>query len=1135
MSHNQSFRRLAALFSLLIAQVTALPALPAYSSVDDVFARQRIDVWRDGRESLTFVDSPGNVAGVSDRQTPTSAASVAAAADTRVFFRSFRDGDWNIYSADGAFANQKRIQNETSAETWPRARLGGGNVLFVSNRSGSSQLYRQNHDGSELLQVTTSGTYGWPEWSPDGRRIAFAADAGGAYHIYTSNSDGTLVSCLTCQDALDHIAPTWSPDGKSIAWIKVLRSTGQAVIMVGNIDGSGARIVADNLYVSSVVRWSPDGVHLAFDYAVAANEWNKVALVNVQTGAVRTVYDARQAFVDATMGAWSPDGQSIYFTRWNYAVQNNELVVTGSYIERISQAGGVPERLTSSGRDASPDVRIVDATPPQSAVQAPSMSQNAVSVIRLRGADRESGIDHFEIQTRTSPSVAWMPYAKLYAGDEIQMNGAPGNLLYIRARAHDYAGNTEPWPDGDAADAVTRLYGQSLDFRVTDNRGWPIPAPLITVSAPLLEGVPLGASDEQTLFVSTPTSFTLALGKAGFGVTSPHQVLNAVNRARLRHIAPPSLSRLDDGGFESGVVAPAWSAARVAIVRRDAKHTGDFGATLGAPYAARQTSFTDETTRIWWQSPLINDLRGGHGMFVTDVGSVVNYWYRSPSNPAVFSRFDTGLRNQSGFGFAQTAAGFHIFWVAGAVPGTNGADAGATDYCFMSINTMRCGAPQRVIEPPPKSGVFHNLTGTAHVFLNETGGLSVVSVVVELGSNSTPVRTRVLMRKQTAAGIWEAPQIARQVDFEPPYLNHALTMDRAGGLHIVYQHERRYWYLRHAPGNGWSAPRAVAEVHSGSLILETTADGALHLLIPTPNGFQYLVRNRDGAWVERATGAFSIYDAEVDNSGRLHVLSFNDSKLLYSVLTPDGQWQDQGAFPLVEPRLARYSMLNAAGSLIVLSNFSSNGFTLHEPVSAADDTNALAAQISIPVSMTRPTLSFFHRNVLSNGASRLRTTVTAATGATVFESAPYADGSWTPASYPLDAWAGQSVTLTFESIRNGSATPADLDEITLGEWRTPVAQEVQPARLPAGYAETSLTISGSNYVSATTIAVIGATAIITPAVIAVGSDSTLTVTLPAGLPFGVYDIVLTNPDGVQSIRYGALQIGQRTWLGIVSR
>jgi len=82
----------------------------------------------------------------------------------------------------------------------------GKTILFSAPRFGepgqpSSNVYTIHPDGTGLVQLThaTGGTMnnGADSWSPDGTRIAFVSNRTGTYQIWTMNADGTNVSRLT--------------------------------------------------------------------------------------------------------------------------------------------------------------------------------------------------------------------------------------------------------------------------------------------------------------------------------------------------------------------------------------------------------------------------------------------------------------------------------------------------------------------------------------------------------------------------------------------------------------------------------------------------------------------------------------------------------------------------------------------------------------------------------------------------------------------------------------------------------------------------------------------------------------------------------------------------------------------------
>jgi TolB protein len=127
-----------------------------------------------------------------------------------------------------------------------------GRVAFVSNLSGTYQLYTMNSDGSDRQQITnlppTDFTIWNPDYSPDGRRIVFYSQQNTPRlsSIYKVRPDGSQLRYLEGPNGL---YPTYSPDGKQI-----LFSGGPTVIdsvnlYTMNADGSNVQTIATDLIV----------------------------------------------------------------------------------------------------------------------------------------------------------------------------------------------------------------------------------------------------------------------------------------------------------------------------------------------------------------------------------------------------------------------------------------------------------------------------------------------------------------------------------------------------------------------------------------------------------------------------------------------------------------------------------------------------------------------------------------------------------------------------------------------------------------------------------------------------------------------------------------------------------------------
>ena len=94
----------------------------------------------------------------------------------------------------------------------------GTKIVFVSDRSGSDEIYVCDAADSNLLQVTNLGNArmpGIPRWSPDGQKIAFDAVFEGHTAIFVIQANGGPPRPLNDQ-ASDNLNPSWSRDG---SWI----------------------------------------------------------------------------------------------------------------------------------------------------------------------------------------------------------------------------------------------------------------------------------------------------------------------------------------------------------------------------------------------------------------------------------------------------------------------------------------------------------------------------------------------------------------------------------------------------------------------------------------------------------------------------------------------------------------------------------------------------------------------------------------------------------------------------------------------------------------------------------------------------------------------------------------------------
>ena len=201
----------------------------------------------------------------------------------------------------------------------PRWSPGGRHISVVANDADDHLFVGLvDSDGSHYVQFDNPdptlelGCFGW---SPDGLRLACEGFDGtdvsrnGIYTV-SSSDGGDLVRVTTAPDGVHDIPTDYSPDGQQIVFTRQrLSDEADTTLMIMNVDGSGARALSERRLGPG--RWSPDGMTILSD---AGEEGEKLLLVPVGGGEIRTIEIISDSLKSAFFGSWSPDGEWIVFS-----------------------------------------------------------------------------------------------------------------------------------------------------------------------------------------------------------------------------------------------------------------------------------------------------------------------------------------------------------------------------------------------------------------------------------------------------------------------------------------------------------------------------------------------------------------------------------------------------------------------------------------------------------------------------------------------------------------------------------------------------------------------------------------------------------------------------------------------------
>lgn len=148
-----------------------------------------------------------------------------------------------------------RLLSSTRTDYNPQYSPDGGHIAFHSMRSGWSEIWVSDSDGSNARQLTflRAAMTGSPRWAPDSSRIVFDSNVEGQFEVYAIGADGGKPRRLTTHSAQDGIA-SWSRDGKSIYFVSDRSGERQ----VWKIPAEGGKAIQLTRHGGEVAFESPD-------------------------------------------------------------------------------------------------------------------------------------------------------------------------------------------------------------------------------------------------------------------------------------------------------------------------------------------------------------------------------------------------------------------------------------------------------------------------------------------------------------------------------------------------------------------------------------------------------------------------------------------------------------------------------------------------------------------------------------------------------------------------------------------------------------------------------------------------------------------------------------------------------------
>jgi len=226
----------------------------------------------------------------------------------------------------------RSVDFTTSEGTWISLDVSPDGRTIVFELLGD--LYTMPVSGGEAKRITSGPPFdSQPRYSPDGKTIVFLSDRSGSENIWLCDADGSNARALTKGDRNLYASPEWTPDGQYVVASKTSMPIGSTyeIWLYHRDGGSGVSLTKDDKGPAPGPpgrgtqnnalgpAFGPEGRYLwysrhrgGFGYNLDLPEW-EIAIYDRQTG---KVFNQTDLYGSAMRPVLSPDGKwLVYATR----------------------------------------------------------------------------------------------------------------------------------------------------------------------------------------------------------------------------------------------------------------------------------------------------------------------------------------------------------------------------------------------------------------------------------------------------------------------------------------------------------------------------------------------------------------------------------------------------------------------------------------------------------------------------------------------------------------------------------------------------------------------------------------------------------------------------------------------------
>ena len=267
----------------------------------------------------------------------------------------------------------RMLDLDTDEGTWLSVDVSPDGRTVIFDLLGD--LYTVPIGGGDATRITNGLAFdGQPRFSPDGTKVLFISDRSGSDNLWTLEMESGDTAQVTKSTSDTWVSPDWTPDGEYVVASKGVTRLGVVTLWMGHVDGGSGKVLRDEADTLKTIgaAVSPDGRYIWHAQRTRAWVYNaqfpqyQLAVYDRETG---DTFARTSRYGSAFRPTLSPDGRwLVYGTR--HESQNGlrlRDLDTGDErwlaypVERDDQES-IADRDVYPGMDFTPDSREVVAS-----------------------------------------------------------------------------------------------------------------------------------------------------------------------------------------------------------------------------------------------------------------------------------------------------------------------------------------------------------------------------------------------------------------------------------------------------------------------------------------------------------------------------------------------------------------------------------------------------------------------------------------------------------------------------------------------------------------------------------------------------------------------------------------------------